>query len=179
MPYLTLAQLREHVETDLVDAALTRVLTGAIAEVEHHYGPLATAAETYYFGGHLVTAALFVRRPAASITSIAETTTGIVSGEVTTNLAANDYALRSGGRVIERLATGTNPRASWGDRVLVTYVPVDESDRRNDVIIDLTKLELQYAGVDSERIGDYAMSALDYAAERNRLLRRLQRIGAA
>jgi len=160
---LTPAQLREHVETDLSDGALQRILDSEEAEIVGRYGAHATASEMLA-GDHKPL--LILARDAASITAITETV-----ADVDTALAADDYRLWPGGR-LERLSDGTHPASTWGDRVAVTYVPADQVAQRSLVLVNLCKLALEYRGLKSEAIGsgDYQMTAQEYNAERNRLL---------
>ena len=57
----------------------------------------------------------------------------------------------------------------------VVYVPEDATAQRRGVLIKLVTLAAKYAGLKSESVGsgDYSMSAADYTAEREALLRSL------
>lgn len=162
---LTVAQLREHVQTDLSDAALQRILDAEEGEIVRRYGSHTEASETLQGGDRL----LFLNRPAASIGEVVETV-----GVGDTVLDAADYRLWDDGRYLERLTTGANPSLYWAERVTVTYVPADQSAQRRLVLVQLVKLALAYAGLRSESVGgDYSMSTLDYVAEREKLLQSL------
>lgn len=179
---LTAAQLREHVETDLPDTALDRIILAEEGEIVRRYGPHATAAETLQGGDEF----LVLARAAASITAVTETI-----GLTDTVLAADDYRLWPGGR-LQRRADGTtgsfqpnvmggvidtlNVTPRWGDRVAVTYVPVDETAQRTLVLVQLCKLAIQYSGLKSESVGggDHSETTADYPVEREKLLRSLR-----
>jgi hypothetical protein len=168
MALLTLAQLKEHVEAELADDALQRLLDAAEQTVEQRFGAIATQVDEYvvnedqYPEGRDKAVAL--TREASSITSVTEQ---MFSADPDT-LAADDYDLR--GLVLERLDTGTNPRGKWGHRVVVTYVPFDDTSQRIPVIVNLVKLELAYRGLSAEKAGDYSMTARQYHQERESIL---------
>lgn len=156
---LTPISLREHVETDLSDAALQCILDSEEAEIVRRYGPHATASETLAGGARW----LILARDAASVTQIVETADGL-----DTALGADAYRLWPGGR-IERLD------AIWAPRVAVTYTPREETAQRRLALINLCKLAIAYSGLKSEGVGsgDYQATALDYTGEREKLLRGL------
>jgi hypothetical protein len=162
---LTVTNLREHIETGMTDAALQRVLDAEEAEIIRRHGPHATATETVWGGGIWL---LLARTPSV-ITSVTE-----VTQNVSTLLAADDYTVWSGGR-LERSPYGTHPASYWAPRVDLVYAPEDWTAQRRAVLIRLVQLTIQYQGVQAESIGsgDYSMTALDYAAERTRLLNSL------
>lgn len=162
---LTPTQLRDNVQTDLVDSAIQRVMDSEESEIVRRYGAHASQTEMLTGGN----ARLGLSRQAASVTTVTE-----VASEVTTALAADDYRLWHGG-ILERLMTGTNPRQHWGDRVTVVYVPTERNAQRTLALVNLCKLAIAYEGVKSQGVGasDYTMTALDYRQERERILRGL------
>lgn len=163
---ITLAQAREHIDSDLVDAALQRIIDAADAEIISRFGDhTANVVETRTGGGRLI----FLDRPALSVSSITEHL-GMPYEEDDTTLVADDYRLWYGGRAIERLASGTNARTYWGDRVVVTYVVVQEIARRTRVEIDLCKLAIQYDATKATSIGDFSQTNENYQAAREAVL---------
>lgn len=164
---LTVGELREHLETDLSDEALQRILNAEEAEIVRRYGPTATQTEMQQGGQTL----LVLWRKAGSITSVIETA---IDNVTQTTLAANDYRLWPSGQ-LERLVTGTHPAAFWAPLVTVTYVPEDQSAQRKGVLVQLAALAAKYNGLKSESVGggDYSATSLDYTIERERLLRSL------
>jgi len=163
---LTTTQLQEHLQSDLSDDALQRLLDSEESEIIRRYGAHAAANAMLAGGGDR----LVLPRQTASITTVIET----VSDEDTT-LSANDHRLWHDA-VLERLDTGDNPRDEWGDRVTVTYVPEDRAAQRKLALVQLCKLAAAYEGLASEGVGgsDYSMTALDYRRERERLLAALR-----
>ena len=164
---LTVGELREHLETDLSDEALQRILNAEEAEIVRRHGPTATQAETLDGGETL----LFLSRTASSITSVVETESDNLTQ---TTLASDDYRLLPAGKV-ERLVTGTNPASYWAHLVTVTYVPEDQAAQRRLVLVQLAMLAAKYNAMKSESVGggDYSGTSLDYTLERERLLRSL------
>ena len=85
-------------------------------------------------------------------------------------LTAEEYRVWSAG-VIERLPIN----ASWGDRVVVTYKPVDDRLKRTEVIIDLVRLVIEHTAMKSESVaGEYSYTAPEnWEAEFRRAMKRL------
>lgn len=167
MALLTVTQLREHVETDLPDAALERILDAEDAEIVRRFGSATSASETLA-GNALL---LFLSRSPGTISTITETEADNLT---TTTLAADDYRLWPGG-ILERLATGTNGRSAWAPVVTVTYAPTDDQAQRIHTLIQVCQLAARYTGVVQESVGqgDYAITLQDYRRERERLLSQL------
>lgn len=163
---ITPAILREHVETDLSDDALQRIIDAEEAEIIRRFGENATQVEEFAVGGLPL---LFLSRPVASITSVVER----VSDDDTT-LTTNDYH-HDGRNVLRRIYTDAdNPANTWGGRVTVTYVPRDMNAQRIKVLIDVCRLNLQYTGLEREAAGDYAATNLDFTMEREKLFAQLR-----
>lgn len=171
MSLLTIDELRDHFNTDLIDGALQRLVDDAEAEIDERHGELGTQTDT--FKGDILATALFLSRKAQSISTVTEEIKSGGSYDATI-LASDDYQLRFEGRQIERLASGTNPRSTWGDIVTVVYVPKDETARRKRVTVDLVKLAAAYNALDSETTGDYASRSLRYTNERASLIAQLE-----
>jgi len=167
MALLTVAQLRAHVETDLSDEALGRLLDDADAEIIETAGAVDEQVDEMH---HCELAnVLFLSRRASAVTEVVETL-----GDGDTTLAADDHQLRNGGTQIERLASGTNPRTTWGESVKVTYTPTAHTARRIRVLIDLVRLAVQYNALSSESVGDYSATQRKYEEERTSILSRLR-----
>lgn len=140
---LTPDELREHLTTALVDAALQRLLDAAEYLIVDRIGP--PGARTEIVGGG--TRYLTVSRPIESVVSVTET---LLSDSRL--LAASDYRIR--GYLLERLITGTNGRFRWWGDATVVYSPVDDSALRAEVQIDLCKLAVtSNPGLTSETVG--------------------------
>ena len=163
---MTIAALRAHVVTDIIDSALQQLLDDAEAAIVDRHGQLATGTDT--FVGEILANALFLKRKALAITTVTEEVCDVV-----TILDPTDHKLRYEGQQIIRLSDGVNPRSTWGDVVTVVYVPADETAQRTRIAIDLVKLAVNYNALGSESTGDYKMTALVYEDERNNILSRL------
>lgn len=172
MALITKAQLQEHYETDLGDDALDRLIDAADREIVKRFGPHATQTDT--MRELRLSTAIFLSRRASSITSVTEeirSEDGLISETV---LAEDDYKLRRGNLLLERLADGTNGRGTWGDVVTVIYVPADDNDLRIRVEIELCILSAEFDALDTERVGDYSSSRRKYEDEREGILAALR-----
>ena len=158
--------LKTHVETDLDDEALQRIIDAEEMEIIQRFG--AHTAQTQDFETEQLTNVIYPTRKVGTVSSIIERV-----GDIDTSLDPDDYEVQSSGKRIDRLSTGTNPSRRWGDLVRLAYVPEAEAAKRIMVLIDLCKLSLGYGAVDSENIGDYSASMPDYEEEREKILNRL------
>lgn len=86
------------------------------------------------------------------------------------SLTSDQYQTWAGG-VIERLPEDSN----WGDRVVVTYKPVDDRLVRAEVIIDLVRLVIERTAMKGESIaGEYSYTAPDnWDAEFRKAMKKL------
>jgi hypothetical protein len=173
MTLLTVADFRQFDAAEAFeDTAIQLLLDATEAEIVRAAGPAGSATEYVRSGGRYT----YLRRKAASVTSVTETDTSGTS----LVLAADDYALWPAGAVIERLRTGTNPRSTWRDRSVVVYVPADDSDIRTGVQLDLMRLAMNYnPGTTAETIGSWSEqlasnSAWNASKERATILDRLR-----
>lgn len=166
---IEVADLREHAETDLGDDALERLLQDAYDFCDERVGPL--GEQTIVLDGRERWLILPRAVADADFVTISER-----FGDQTTELVLDTDWRWNGGRIVERLSGGSV--VFWGHEygggdVVVTYTPKDDTDRRDRVVIDLCKLAIQYNALHSERAGDYASTAPDYARERDRIVRQL------
>jgi hypothetical protein len=154
---LTVAEARGLLTTSLDDDALRAFLDAAEETIAERLGPLVEDAlpdrvERGAWQGPLARLA----RRAASMSSVVE-------GDVM--LGADDYALRPGGEVLERLATGTHPAARWNGLVTITYTPASDIAERCRLQAALVKLDLAHRpGIAAASIGPWSES---YAAGRS------------
>lgn len=160
---VTPAGIREHIETDLGDVALQRLIDDAERDIESRHGVFSGRVDTLFANRHV--RRIYPQRSVVTVTEIVE-----VIGETETTLAVDDYRVLMNGRIIERRNDGTNPRWTWGDRVEVTYDAVDETVRIDRVTIDLVKLAIAYSGYASQQGPEVGERVLDYRAEREKLL---------
>jgi len=158
---LTPDEVREHIETDLTDDALQRLIDAAEEDLGSE-----TAVVEYSTG--LGRKIIFLRRPAAAISSVIEHASDGDLTLIVPGLTTADMRLHEG-RMLERLDTGTNPSSNWDRKVTVTYVPNDLR-RRTQAALDLIRLSTERRAVGSEGTGDYRMTALDSEVERKKIL---------
>lgn len=169
---LDIDDVQLHVETDLDDDALQRLMDAEEAEIVTRFGSHGAADGTgptvtrRVPGGDLFA---FLGQRSVSITQVDETI-GSSSGETTTTLSADDYQSWDDGRSLRRLNDGTNARDLWGKFMDITFVGFDDRDRRKRVLIDLVKLSVQYEAAKSSKIGDVSVSFTDYQKERESIL---------
>jgi hypothetical protein len=162
---LDVTALRQHIETELADEALARLLEAAYEAIDEAVGAAADVSEYFRVHGDL----LLLSRRAESIASVTENDTA---------LETDDYELRPSGLTLRRLDTGTNPRRHWHRRIDVTYRAYNDESERDRVAVELVKLDLAYSpGLVSQSIGAWSEtyttgtgSSLDYAAERATIL---------
>ncbi len=156
---LTVAQLREHVATDLPDTALTRLLDAAYADIERVVGPPGQRTEVFSPSGRWI-----LLPAAATVTAVREDLDG-----APVDLDPTDWRLR--GQLLERLATGAHPRTAWLGSVRVTY-SLDDEALRDRVAIALVMLDVAARpGLESQQIGDWRETyAPDVAAARAQIL---------
>jgi hypothetical protein len=196
------ADIRDRVETDASDATIQALIDEAAGEIISRYGPYRNVAEP-------ITVDVAGRRRRLDVWRPIDTgqTVSIVehwvaddqdvfsasdyegwlpdTGETTTGLDSTDFRIWNGGRTVERLYTGTHPMVYWGSRVEITYVPVDDTKQRDEVVRKLAIIGLAYQGLISQQVGDVQFmfglrsasgggSPLIYVDERERLLSSLQ-----
>ena len=161
---ITVGQLREHVETDLSDEALERLVDSADAEIIRAFGPHDGEQSALVAGrGYRI----WLPRPADSISEIVEWGGWETPGDADP-VFADKYSLEHGGRTIFRTD------APFMTNVQITYTPIADNPRRTQALIDLVKLEIQYRGLNTERVGSYSVTYMDHDKERQRILTRLR-----
>ena len=167
-----LDRLKTRVETDLTDIELQAMIDETVAEIEARFGVNASIIEIVD-GDRIFLSLHRLIDDGQSITvvEITPANTGAVANETT--LASNDYRIRHGGRIVERLIDGTNGRDGWAPLVRLTYTPVSDSKQREEVVIRVVQVDLVERGLSAEKAGDYNATYRDATAERERLIQRL------
>jgi hypothetical protein len=164
MGLLIVAQLREHVETSLPDAALARILASAEQSIAIWAGPLeldeagviADATEKLWAPGRSL---LRLHQLPVAIASV----TDVVNG-VETLLDPSAYRLIE--RHLRRLG------GTWGEWTTVVHTPTDDSAVRRTVLEQLCQLELNVQpGMASQGAGGWSESYRAYLRQRDELLR--------
>lgn len=170
-------RVKERIETDLSDAELQRLIDEANQEVIDRHGAHANSAAPITVALEGDREALSLARPidSAQTVTITEYVANPPTGvETATVLAASDWRSWHGGRTLQRLASGTNSRTRWGTRVSITYTPKNDGNQRDEVIIKLVQLTIEFEGVSERTVGDTRQRHADFQTERERLLRSLE-----
>ena len=165
-------RVKLRIETDLSDAELQAMIDEVTGEIEHRFGKNAAITMHRDGGGKIIS----FNRPidealSLTVVEIEPRAEGAAASETT--LAADDYRVLSSGRTLERLIDGTNGRSYWAPLVKVTYTPVSDAKQRDEVVIQVTQLEIQARGLSGERAGDWQASYPDLAATREKLIQSL------
>lgn len=162
-------RVKERTKAELSDAEIGEMINEALEAIEERYGEPAQPVTERLGGGSV---SIFTAQPIDQSADI------IVAESVfdeETELLVSDFQIGGGGRRIERLDSGTNPRSTWGDSVVITYTPRSDQKRRDEVVIKLVMLGIEYEGVKSANTDGYSSSHLDYQTERERLIASLDR----
>ena len=166
MSLLTIAQLRTEVQTSLLNDALQTIIDREEEQMVDRLGPHYVAAtaisETHPVrsGGKNV----YTRRRIQSVSSVAERSPG---GDNAT-VAATNYEVWAGQGRIERIS------GEWAARVVVTYIPADDSAKRKQALITLIRLILERTALKQESFaGEHSYTAGDWDAERAQIYRNL------
>lgn len=163
MSLVTVADVQALINTSLSSSELQDVIDRVEAQVTARIGAPQTDAYattvTKTLRGEGMN--LFMPTEVYEVSSIVEDTVTLTSDE---------YRVWGGG-VIERLPMGSN----WGDRIVVTYKPADDREKRSQVIIDLVRLVLERTALKAESVGgEYSYTAPEnWNREFNRAMRRL------
>lgn len=159
-------RVKERTKTELGDGELQELIDEASAEIVRRYGEASAEITEVLEGGFVSIVPTHPVDPSEDVT-IVETATDELE------LEPDDFVTR--GRRVVRLASGTNARSAWGDTVSITYTPIDDTPQREEVIIKLVILSINYEGVKSDSIDGYSSTHVDYQSERERLLASLDR----
>lgn len=162
-----IADLRAHIETDLTDPALQRLLDDVDSEVFERFGD--DQELTVDLCGSTTTVRLY--RPVDFTVTIGEITVterDSRDDDPETLVLDTDYAVLHGGRTLLRFGDAVR----WKRVVTVTYMPTPEEELRDRITVDLVKLAVNYNGFNKqEQIGDYRAATFDdYTKEREKLL---------
>ena len=159
---LSLTEVRARVETDLNDATLGNIIESEVQALERHVGG-ESATETQFASGLTV---LYLRRKPAQITKITERRL-VTSDPVT--LAKSDWR-KIGIYGLRRLFDGANAASTWGEEVIIEYVPELDHRLRDRVVLDLVQMSVEFRALDKEEVGDWKGEQKDYKKRRNELL---------
>lgn len=176
MPSLvSLADARALIQTDVADSGLQLLLDAAEQQIVNRWGPnypgpVTITKERTDYSLETLDWLYYTERPIETVTTITEVF-GDEYSETSQVLSPNDYRIFYGGRALQRLGNGTNQRWLWGHRVTLVYVPLDDTLRRKEIIIELVRLALRHSGVRAQSEGNIAETSYeDYSKERSDLV---------
>lgn len=164
MPLMTIAQVREHYNTDAADDAIQRFLDAEEAAITKLLGSVVSVTENLIYPPKN----LVLKQEVVSITSVTEDTILLTSDE---------YELDDNNRVIYRKGwIYDRSYIPWGDNVTIIYVPYDDTAERIRVLSYLMGINLAQNGYRIERNTELLQEPLDYQRERVKALRSLKRV---
>jgi hypothetical protein len=168
MPLLTVAQLREHVETSLPDTALDRILASCEQAIATWAGPLeldeggavGDVTERVWAPERVL---LRLHQLPTAITSVTDVRDGIETLLDPSGYRLVDCYLRRLGGV------------TWGEWTSVVYTPTDDSAIRRTMLVQLCQLELNVQpGMAAQGAGPWSETYGAYLRQRNELLRAIR-----
>ena len=155
--------VEELVQSGLPDTSLEVIIDAADAEIQRVVGPhdgertVILSSDGY---------AVFLPVPAETIAEVKHwPITGDEEDAIV--LGADEYHVRNEGRSLF-YAYG------FMDRVSVRYTPISSNSRRRQALVDLVKLEFNFSGKHTERIGEFSEQLLNKEEEKMKILRSLQ-----
>lgn len=172
-------RVKKRVETDLDDIELQLIIDEVNQDVITKFGPHADPANpiTVELEGWQYKIVLPRQIDTSAPITVVEQIDATYGSPTSLTLSSGDYRIWTNGYTLERRADGTNSRWKWGDRVLVTYTPVNDGDQRESVMVKLAILEIQYQGgfpgIRSQNVGDVVLSEADYQKQRESLMNSL------
>jgi hypothetical protein len=168
MPLLTVAQLREHVETSLPDAALERILAAAGQAIATWAVPLDLDEDDAV--GDVTERVWAPGRPFLRLHQVPTASTSVtdVHDGIETLLDPSGY------RLVDRYLRRLGERA-WGEWTTVVYTPTDDSAVRRTALVQLCQLELNVQpGMAAQGAGPWSETYGAYLRQRNELLRAIR-----
>lgn len=177
-----LTRARERIETDLTDAELTLLIDEAnqavVLAVGSHADPGVPIVVSYP-----IRPLIDLPRPIDTAQAITVETIAEPGATPAAVAATTGYEIDNGGRTLRLADVFIGEPWSWHrslhrGRLRITYVPLEDGNKRQEVILALVQLAVQRNGVGSYRAGDVQITSADYARERERLLASLRpRVG--
>lgn len=160
---VTIDDVKARVETDLDDPTLQRILDSAVAAVNRSAGNATSQTETVNASGSRW---VVLSRRKEQVESITERRT-YDSDAVT--LTSSDYR-QVGDYKLLRVADGSEAALTWGQEVVITYIPEIDPDIRDRVAIDLCQVDIEFRAYERESVGDWDGEQTEWRARRRELL---------
>lgn len=176
---MILDRVKERTETDLSDTELQLMIDEINQEIINRFGPHPDPANPITVWKEGNRELIVLDKPMDTTQPITITEFydwwGI-GGESSFTLDASDYRIwEPWHTTIQRWWGGTAffPRRLWGDRVQITYTPIDDGNQREEVIIKIVALGIEYDAFLDTKVGDYGTTKNNYQDEREKLLQSL------
>lgn len=164
MAILSIADIREHYNTDAANSAIQRLLDAEEEAIVRLIGDT-TANVTQTF-----------RYPPKDIVLKHEATAIVSVTEDDDLLLSTEYELQDGGRILRRKGwIYDTTYLTWGDEVIIVYTPYDSTASQKRVQMYLVGIGLAQNGYRVERNTEILQEPLNYQAERAKSLRSLLR----
>jgi len=160
---ITIRELRAQVQSGLDDTTLGAILAREEAIMVQHCGPhySSDVKITTVLPGR--TKNLYLPRRISSVYRVTE------DGMVLSN-ANGDFRIWPDEGRLERLPEGS----FWGALITTLWIPINDTELRKAVLIDLVRLALERTAMRGENIaGEYSFTAPDWELARAQLLRQL------
>ena len=168
---LTVAEVKEHVETGLSDIALGRLIDAQDAYIRRMVGPHDPATTMAYERDILPGMRRFwLPRIASSVDTVEDR---YLFESAWTVREETTYYLSGGGRSVSLNHWGWD--VPFREVVRVTFTPVPENAERTQALIDLVRLEAQDTGLQSETDDTFEYIAKDKVKARQEIIAPLKR----
>ena len=170
-----LSRVQERTQTDLSTTEIQLMIDEVNQDIISKYGPHADPSNpiTVLVPGWRHAIVLPRAIDITQTIAVTEISEGVM-GYSSIVLASNDYRIWPPGYKVERLSYGTNPGLwptnTWGEKIQFTYVPVNDGDQREEVIVKIVVIGIQYDAFKQSAVGDISGQTSDYTTERNNLL---------
>lgn len=172
-------RVKSRFETDVDDVELQLMIDEVNQDIGNRYGPHANPGNpvTVRMAGDSESIVLDRQIDVSYPVAVTEYITYWGWGETSIVLNALDYRIWAPGYRVERLLTGPNTPwyyRKWAQQVEFTFTPINDGNSREEVMIKVVILDLQYKGlfpgIRSSVVGDVILSEADYQAEREKLI---------
>jgi hypothetical protein len=170
-------RVKERIESDLSDTEIQLIIDEANQDIINQFGPHWDPANpiTVRVDGDRRNIILMRAIDIAQPLVVTEFITSWGWGETQVVLGDDDYRIWDPGFRVERLTTGSQPPYfhKWAEQVTFEYVPLSDNNKREEVMIKLSVLAIEYDGLARKDVGDVKLFSNEYQGERDKLMNSL------